>query len=138
MGILRRSELLKVLRRRGAATLLVTRPAYRDTEVEPSHPLFRLFEEVAASAPRSRGSRWDRSLSVGASVAHARPVGGAFAGEPLVGRAYRKTHGNPFFLGQLLLGALPAEAGAARLDDGAWQWDQERWSAPRSPTTWSS
>ncbi|AUX24634.1 uncharacterized protein SOCEGT47_051730 [Sorangium cellulosum] len=44
---------------------------------------------------------------------------------PLAGALHRKTHGNPFFLGQLLLELHRQKRVRRDLEDGAWPWDQD-------------
>jgi len=119
-------ELLKVLLTDVGRKHLLVIAAYRDNEVEPSHPLFRLIEELAASgAPVPR-------LTVGpldeASVQTWLTL--ALEAEPervrsLADALYRKTRGNPFFLGQLLLELHRQKRVWRNLDDGVWQWDQD-------------
>ncbi|WP_438029841.1 AAA family ATPase [Sorangium sp. So ce233] len=119
-------ELLKVLLTDVGRKHLLVIAAYRDNEVEPGHPLWALVDAVSGSGVTT--SR----LTVGplseASVAQWLTL--ALSAEPervqpLAGALHRKTHGNPFFLGQLLL-ELHRQGRVRRdLEHGAWQWDQD-------------
>ncbi|WP_437603088.1 AAA family ATPase [Sorangium sp. So ce590] len=119
-------ELLKVLLTDVGRKHLLVIAAYRDNEVEPGHPLWTLVEAVSASGvttprltvgPLSEASvaQW-LTLALSAEPERVRPLSGAL---------HRKTHGNPFFLGQLLLELHRQKRVRRDLEDGAWQWDQD-------------
>ncbi len=100
--------------------------AYRDNEVEPEHPLWKFIASVAQSGVNTP------RLTVGAlseaSVQQWLAV--TLSAEPDRVRAlsealFRKTQGNPFFLGQLLLELHRQQRVRRSLEDGAWQWDQD-------------
>jgi signal transduction histidine kinase/ActR/RegA family two-component response regulator/tRNA A-37 threonylcarbamoyl transferase component Bud32 len=97
--------------------------AYRDNEVEPSHPLWKLIEAVEESGVKTR------RLTVGpldeASVEEW--LAAALSAEPLrvrslAGALFRKTQGSPFFLGQLLLELYRQRWVRRNLSDGVWEW----------------
>ena len=101
--------------------------AYRDNEVDATHPLQHALNDLA-KAGVTAGEITLAPLSLadtGQLVADT--LGEAAARvEPLAALVWRKTQGNPFFLGQLL-GALAHEgllSFDARTD--AWAWDTDR------------
>lgn len=109
----------------GKKHLLVV-AAYRDKEVDDGHPLWGLMEAIVESGvktPRLAIGPLDeasvRTWLAAALLTEARRV------EPLAGALSRKTHGNPFFLGQLLLELHRQRRVRRSLDDGTWEWDQD-------------
>jgi serine/threonine protein kinase len=119
-------ELLKTLLTDVGRKHLLIIAAYRDNEAEPGHPLWGLVEAVTTSGVRTP------RLSVGpldeASVQ--RWLAAALSSEPprvapLARALWSKTHGNPFYLGQLLLELYRQKRVRRNLEDGAWEWDQD-------------
>ncbi len=119
-------ELLKTLLTDVAKKNLLVIAAYRDNEVETNHPLWTLVEAVEKAkinTPR---------LTVGPLDERAAQqwLAAAFSTDPahvetLAKALHAKTHGNPFFLGQLLLELHRQKRVRRNLDTGAWQWDQD-------------
>ncbi len=119
-------ELLKsILTSVGRQHLLVI-AAYRDNEVEPSHPLWTLVLAIEKSGvqttrlsvgPLSQTSvqKW---LAATLSEDSARI-------QALAEVLSRKTQGNPFFLGQLLLEFHRQKQLRRDLEDGTWQWEKD-------------
>ncbi len=113
-------DVLRVLGRRVETTRSLVLVTYRDDEVDAAHPLRRVLGELASSAGVGRCQIPPLSLDgVRALVA---PVGGDAEA------IYSLTHGNPFYVTEILAGAgqlLPSTvrdaviARAARLDDRA-------------------
>ncbi|HEY0135470.1 MAG TPA: AAA family ATPase [Nannocystis sp.] len=100
--------------------------AYRDTEVEAAHPLRAMIQQLGHQrvatteltlGPLDRASV--REL-LAASLMRARADESL---DVLTGLVFDKTHGNPFFLTQLLV--VLHKSGLLRLDteSGAWTWD---------------
>ena len=119
-------RLLQALLGGTQARRLLVLGAYRDNEVGPAHPLVAALAEL-----RAQGGSIDE-LNVGplqiADIAEmlADVLGGASEQvEPLARAIYRKTQGNPFFIGQLLRSLQ--QDGSLRLDParGAFVWDLE-------------
>lgn len=98
--------------------------AYRDNEVEVGHQLWDLVESLqAVQVPISR-------ITVGPLVEKAvgEWLGVALSADParlapLSVALHAKTHGNPFFLGQLLLELHRQKRVRRNGDTGEWQWD---------------
>ena len=117
-------NLLEAVLTDSQVTHLLVIGAYRDNETPPSHPLLLMLDRlarngiVAESITLSNLSEQDVvALCADALHASAESVG------PLASLAYKKTLGNPFFLGQFL-SRLSAE-GWIRFDHrrGKWGWD---------------
>lgn len=98
--------------------------AYRDNEVDASHPLMLAVERL-----RRQGAEIETITVPPLTLEHAsafvadavaRPVEDV---ETLAALAHEKTGGNPFFLGQFLISLH--DAGLIRFDDGRrrWTWD---------------
>lgn len=117
-------ELLKVLLTDvGRARLLVI-AAYRDDGVDAAHPLWSLVDvskRAGVSIPRvhleplseSMVAKW---LAVTLDTEPARVA-------PLADVLRRKTDGNPFFLGQLLLELTSRRMVHRDLETGTWHWE---------------
>lgn len=119
-------ELLKTLLTDIGCKHLLIIAAYRDNEVGPGHPLWKLVQAVEASgvkAPRlAVGPLDDAAVQAWlAATLSATPARVA----PLAAALRKKTDGNPFFLGQLLL-ELHRQGRVFRdLDHGTWEWEQD-------------
>ncbi|WP_437808760.1 AAA family ATPase [Sorangium sp. So ce1078] len=119
-------ELLKTLLTDVGQKHLLIIAAYRDNEVEQGHPLWRLIEALESSGvktPRLSVRPLDE-----ASVEEW--LGATLSAEParvrsLAKALWSKTHGNPFFLRQLLLELHAQKLVRRNLEDGAWEWDQD-------------
>jgi predicted ATPase len=100
--------------------------AYRDNEVDASHPLSRMLEEL----PKAGVRLTDLCLKPLSLTQTQRLVGDALPGagqelvEPLSELIQEKTGGNPFFLLQLLQ-SLCKDGVVARVPRGNWHWDAE-------------
>ncbi|HRI63133.1 MAG TPA: protein kinase [Polyangium sp.] len=100
--------------------------AYRDNEVDPGHPLWALVESLQTRqisvAKVTVGPLDEKSVGEWLGVAlssdpsRLRSLGNAL---------HAKTHGNPFFLGQLLLELHRQKRIRRDPETGQWQWDQE-------------
>lgn len=119
-------EILKTVLTDVAQKNIFVIAAYRDNEVDAAHPLNGLFEVLEKA--RANMSR----LSVGPldSKAVTEWLGVALSAseERVSGLAlelHNKTHGNPFFLGQLLLELHRQKALRRDGDTGIWSWDQD-------------
>ena len=119
-------ELLKVLLLDVGRKNLLVIAAYRNNEVDTNHPMWTLVEAVSTSGvptpqltvgPLSEASARDW-LAITLSATPERV-------DPLAKALYRKTNGNPFFLGQLLLELYRQKRIRRNLEDGVWQWDQQ-------------
>ena len=101
--------------------------AYRDNEVDPTHPLLRSLDAI-----RQAGTRVDEIVLAPLALADIEAmIGdalhcGADEARPLAALVHDKTGGNPFFTIQFLK-ALEAD-GLIALDAtaGAWRWELER------------
>lgn len=101
--------------------------AYRDTEVDASHPLLPTLAEMrkaGATVSTIHLGALERGHCVellADMLGHAPPDV-----EPLAELCLRKTEGNPFFLGQFLLSLY--QEGMIRFDSraGRWAWDLDR------------
>ncbi|MGK3994350.1 AAA family ATPase [Sorangium sp. So ce1024] len=119
-------ELLKVLLTDVGRKHLLVIAAYRDNEVDPGHPLWTCIDAVSASGVAiTRLAVGPLSeASVAAWLTLALSAGPERVGA-LAGALHRKTNGNPFFLGQLLLELHRQRRVRRDLEDGAWRWDQD-------------
>ena len=101
--------------------------AYRDNEVSAAHPLMLTLDEM-----HSAGVRMNAIALRPLEVAHinqliADTLGGAFGRtEPLAELVLSKTHGNPFFLNQLLTSLNQDNLLSFDFQSGCWQWDIEQ------------
>ncbi len=123
-------RLLRGLASSPAGTCLLLIGAYRDNEVDATHPLARTLREVAAAG----GSYQTIALTplrlrdvqaLLADTLRREPKDVA----PLAVRLADRTMGNPFFLRQLLLALY--DRGLVKLDlqRGHWTWERERLDA---------
>ncbi|HEX8699805.1 MAG TPA: ATP-binding protein, partial [Myxococcaceae bacterium] len=100
--------------------------AYRDNEIEPTHPL-----AVSMAELREAGARvLDLQLSplslehVQRLVSDALPGAGESVSGPLAALVHEKTGGNPFFLLQFMW-TLAQDGLLSRTPDGTWRWEAE-------------
>ncbi len=106
--------------------------AYRDNEVETTHPLMLALEEI------SKGGTQIESITLKPlDDAHVQQLlaetlhydtsqSGALASlAPLARLCLQKTQGNPFFLSQFLRSLVEAEQIKFNHDAGQWQWNME-------------
>jgi len=119
-------ELLKTLLTDVGRKHLLIIAAYRDNEVDPGHPLWKLIEAVEKSGvSTSRISLGPlNEVSVQnwlATALSADPQRVA----PLAATLWSKTYGNPFFLGQLLLELYRQKWVRRNLENGNWEWNQD-------------
>ncbi|WPB77145.1 ATP-binding sensor histidine kinase [Archangium violaceum] len=100
--------------------------AYRDNEVNPSHPLMLMLDELRKTEARLTGERLEPlSLEqLRRLIADALPGAGEDVVAPLSALVLEKTGGNPFFLIQLMV-TLHQDGLLARLPRGGWRWDAE-------------
>ncbi len=119
-------ELLKTLFTDIGRRHLLVIAAYRDNEVEPNHPLWKLIEAVSKSGVRtSRLSLGPLSEGAAQTWLAATLSTDPTQVAPLATALHRKTQGNPFFLGQLLIELHRQKRVRRNLEDGNWQWDQD-------------
>lgn len=101
--------------------------AYRDNEVDASHPLTRTLETI-----EQRGGKPGRLQLDNLSLAHVSELiadtlrCGTAHCAPLAALCYEKTRGNPFFLGQFLRMLVEHGEVAYDRDTAAWHWDMEQ------------
>ncbi len=119
-------ELLKTLLTDVGRKQMLIIAAYRDNEVEESHPLLKLIaavEESGVKTPRfTVGPLDETSVQMWLALALSTEPE---CGKPLASALFRKTRGNPFYLGQLLLELNRQKRVRRNLEDGAWHWDQD-------------
>lgn len=117
-------ELLKTLLTDVGRKHLLVIAAFRQNEAGPDHPLWSMISAVEKSGvhtsrltlgPLDEPSvqKW---LAETLSTEPTRAM-------PLANALWRKTQGNPFFLGQLLLEFYQQKLVHRNLEDGTWQWD---------------
>ncbi|HRI66137.1 MAG TPA: AAA family ATPase, partial [Polyangium sp.] len=119
-------EMLKVVLTDVARKNLLVIAAYRDNEVDAAHPLWTLVEAVdktgIAVSRLSVGPLDENAVSEWLALALALDKQEVAA----LARVLRaRTHGNPFFLGQLLLELHRQKCVHRDGDTGAWAWDQD-------------
>jgi len=118
-------ELLKVLLTDAAKKNLLVIAAYRDNEVDATHPLWSLIEALGKAdvqTPRlTLGVLDENAVRTWLSVAL---LTNAASVASLAKTLQAKTLGNPFFLGQLLLELHRQKRVQRNLDTGKWEWDQ--------------
>src|SRR5262249_35393777 len=119
-------ELLKALLTDVGRRQLLVIAAYRDNEVDAAHPLWSLVatvEKTGVATPRLQVGPLDP-----AEVSEWLAVGlesDALRVAPLAKVLRKKTEGNPFFLGQLLLELANRKDVRRSLETGLWQWDAD-------------
>ncbi|TVR11820.1 MAG: GAF domain-containing protein [Phormidium sp. GEM2.Bin31] len=101
--------------------------AYRENEVTANHPLLLTLEELQREGIRPeqlklKGLDW---VSVQRLIADSLALPESEVG-PLADLMLRKTHGNPFFLTQLLLSLARDELLYFNGSQGRWCWDGDR------------
>lgn len=100
--------------------------AYRDNEVDVTHPLLRSIDRIRSSDVAVTDISLKPLNLVNSSLLIANSLGcEAHEVTHLAELLYSKTAGNPFFLIQLLT-TLPEEGLLSRDDRGMWSWDIER------------
>lgn len=118
-------ELLKTLMTDAGRKHLLLIFAYRDNEVEASHPLWGLIQAIQKSGvptPQLSIGPLNES-SVRTWLARTLSTDPARVA-PLAQALWNKTQGNPFFLGQLLLELYRQKWVRRNLETGFWEWDQ--------------
>ena len=101
--------------------------AYRDNEVDASHGLWKLCEQVEQSgACVSRLAVGPLAIESVCAWLRAALETDDERVMPLSRVLWDKTRGNPFFLGQLLLTLHGKKLVTRDLESGGWQWDQAR------------
>ncbi|MDI1475976.1 AAA family ATPase [Polyangium sp. y55x31] len=120
-------RLLHILLAGPQSRYLLVIGAYRDNEVEPGHPLLSALDELrkegapirsitlAPLSPRAVGDMIGDTLGCGAEAC-----------APLAEVVFAKTHGNPFFINQLLRDLHKQELIAFDARARSWVWDLER------------
>jgi predicted ATPase/serine phosphatase RsbU (regulator of sigma subunit) len=116
-------ELIKLLLTDPERQSILLIAAYRDNEVEPGHPLLKLVADIETTGATT--SRLTVEALDVAKVEHF--LAATFATEParageLAQVLWRKTRGNPFFMGQLLLELYRSKLIRRDLDNGIWHW----------------
>lgn len=125
-------DLIRYLKSGGERNSLLLAGAYRDDEVAETHPLnscLRLLEEAGMAAMEIwiDDLSFDQTCCCVAGVLRA----DASAVRPLSEQLYRRTGGNPLFLGQLL--DFLRDEGVLICAGGSWTWDMEALSALNIP-----
>ncbi|MDI1451023.1 AAA family ATPase [Polyangium sp. 6x1] len=120
-------RLLRILLAGPESRYLLVIGAYRDNEVEPGHPLLVALDELRKEGVGIRSI----TLSPLSSKAVGDMIGdtlgcGAEACAPLAELVFAKTHGNPFFINQLLRDLHKQELIAFDARARSWVWDLER------------
>ena len=117
-------KLLSVLMRNLEQSCLLLIAAYRDNEVGPEHPVMMAIDEIRKESRVSmievRALPEESVISLVADTVHSRRQ----KATPLAQLVYRKTLGNPFFVGQFIKSIY--NDGLLRVDKGAWRWDVEQ------------
>ncbi|HRI63447.1 MAG TPA: protein kinase [Polyangium sp.] len=119
-------ELLKTLLTDVGKKNLLIIAAYRDNEVDAGHPLWSLvdaLEKADIRTPRVTVGPLDEEavrVWLGSTL-----LVDSTRARPLAKALHEKTHGNPFFLGQLLLEIHRRKQVRRNLETGEWEWDQD-------------
>ncbi|MEM6794698.1 MAG: serine/threonine-protein kinase PknK, partial [Acidobacteriota bacterium] len=120
-------RLLETLMERRDARHLLILGAYRDNEVDAGHPLILSLEKIEKSTPLHRIELAPLDLEqTNAFVADAVHAADPTEAMPLARMVHAKTHGNPFFLGQLLLSLEDQGLLSYDFDSRRWSWDLSR------------
>ncbi|HRI63442.1 MAG TPA: AAA family ATPase, partial [Polyangium sp.] len=118
-------ELLKVLLTDEGKKSTLIIAAFRDNEIDGSHPLWACMDALAkANVSTSRidvGPLDESSVQKWLAATFSAPESVV---APLARALRAKTNGNPFFLGQLLLDLHRQKLVQRNPDTGVWQWDQ--------------
>ncbi|MDI3285478.1 AAA family ATPase [Polyangium sp. 15x6] len=120
-------RLLRILLSGPQSRYLLVIGAYRDNEVEPGHPLLSALDELRKEgvALRSLTLQPLSPRAVGEMIGDI--LGSdAEACAPLAELVFTKTHGNPFFIHQLLRDLHKQDLIAFDARARAWVWDLER------------
>ncbi|KOP25235.1 serine/threonine protein kinase [Hapalosiphon sp. MRB220] len=100
--------------------------AYRDNEVNPTHPLILTLEEI-----RKSGAFINNIVLQPLAITHVNQLVSDTLrtqqqkSQPLAELVYHKTQGNPFFLTQLLKSLYQENLLLFNFTEGSWQWDIE-------------
>ena len=117
-------KLIDVLMRGTDEPSLLMVGAYRDNDVDPAHPLMMAIDGIKSAAPVStievKALPEQSIVELLADTVHASHSATA----PLAKLIYRKTLGNPFFVGQFLKSLY--RDGLLQFQAGRWQWSVER------------
>ena len=101
--------------------------AYRDNEVSAAHPLMLTLDEMHSSGVRMNAIALRPLEVTHINQLIADTLGGASGRtEPLSELVLSKTHGNPFFLNQLLTSLNQDNLLRFDFQAGCWQWDIEQ------------
>jgi len=101
--------------------------AYRDNEVNTTHPLILTLEEIQKS-----GAVVNNIVLQSLRIYHVNQLvsdtlhSNLSKSEPLADLVYNKTQGNPFFLTQLLKSLYQENLLSFNFSEACWQWDIER------------
>ncbi|MFB2768286.1 AAA family ATPase [Pelatocladus sp. BLCC-F211] len=100
--------------------------AYRDNEVNPTHPLMLTLEEI-----RKFGAVINNIVLQPLEITHVNQLVSDTLrteqkkSQPLAELVFNKTQGNPFFLTQLLKSLYQENLLSFNFTEGSWQWDIE-------------
>ena len=98
--------------------------AYRDNEVSPTHPLMLTLEEI-----QHKGAVVNNIVLQPLNITHVNKlISDTFRSDTLktislAELVFNKTHGNPFFLTQLLKSLYNENLLSFNFNQGCWQWD---------------
>jgi len=101
--------------------------AYRDNEVSATHPLMLTLEEIQKTGAVVNNIvlqplQLTHVSELVSDTLHSDPS----KAKPLAELVFKKTHGNPFFLTQLLKSLHQENLLSFNFSEGCWQWDIER------------
>ncbi|MUG98325.1 AAA family ATPase [Scytonema sp. UIC 10036] len=120
-------KLIQLLANDPDSQYLLLISAYRDNEVNATHPLILTLEEIQKS-----GAVINNILLQPLQISHVNQLVSDTVhtnlekSESLAGLVYNKTQGNPFFLTQLLKSLYQDNLLSFNFSEGFWQWDIHR------------
>ncbi len=117
-------KLIQVLLTANNSNYLLLLGAYRDNEVSAAHPLLQTLQKIGNEQVRIERiilTPWSLN-HVNQLIADTLQQERAFT-QPLAELVFKKTHGNPFFLRQLLKSLVVANLLKFDFDNRRWQWD---------------
>lgn len=119
-------HLLKYLNRNANLGSLLFVGAFRENEVNGDHPLAGMLEEIRKEHPHEKHIslmplEWSQAEKLVAETLHTETENTAALAEVL----YRKSGGNPFFLGQMLTMIHDKGLLYFNAQEGCWKWELE-------------
>ncbi|MCP6761847.1 MAG: AAA family ATPase [Fischerella sp. CENA71] len=119
-------KLIQILLSDPESKYLLLIGAYRDNEVNPTHPLMLTLEEI-----RKSGAVINNIVLQPLEITHVNQLVSETLrteqkkSQPLAELVFNKTQGNPFFLTQLLKSLYQENLLSFNFTEGTWQWDIE-------------